>query len=191
MKERKMPIPAFNASFADTGDSLVISPFVFPCDKSQRHLLEFYKKHHPDPLVATAARLSATFSYISPICQARIPAGEKATTVMNHRVADGGYVDNGGLLTATRWTKRLLMNMGERPPFRNVIFLQLIGFPLDPPAEEKQAGQDRDGFWWEAFGPVITLNSARFIANRPRRLGNRAVLQWLPSGTGRGRAPAR
>ncbi|WP_416671968.1 hypothetical protein [Egbenema bharatensis] len=93
-----IPIPVFNATIVEDGSRLTISPIRFQEDGEQqfkdfRRLYEAY-----DLRITTAARLSATFPYVSPICRnyPNVPQS-------NFHVADGGYFDNFGVFTAVQW----------------------------------------------------------------------------------------
>ena len=169
VRDKEMPIPVFNASIADTGDSLIMSPVIESWGFGlQQEFVRLYQPFEPNPRISTLARLSATFSYVSPICKPLStgldPQALKTNGYhLNHRIADGGYVDNSGLLTATRWTKRLItVNTSATRPFDRVLLLRVIPFdadPLEPTTTRLQS--DRSGLLWEAFGPILTLNSAR------------------------------
>jgi hypothetical protein len=96
---------------------------VFPSDQ---HDLE----------VSTAARLSASFPYLSPASRARVEvvrAGADHSRVARtcsdldiggQHLVDGGYYDNYGVVTAMQWLDRVLSSEAE-PRFRKVVIIEI------------------------------------------------------------------
>jgi len=72
--------------------------------QSAYHLAELMPDHWPGFPLATAARLSAAFSYVSPAVL--LP------TQPRRRVVDAGYYDNYGLSLACGWLRSLLVKHG-------------------------------------------------------------------------------
>lgn len=97
----QMPAVALNATTVESGQRFLLSNFVFPPD-SRRHALTF---HASCPLcgldVITAARLSASFTYVSPVSRAHQRDGPFRPP--SFHIADGGYFDNYGVVTAIEW----------------------------------------------------------------------------------------
>ena len=70
-------------------------------------LLEVFPDAHPR--VSTAARLSATFPYVTPAARA-LPRADlvpnsDAESLSTYHVVDGGYADNEGAVTSVDWMK--------------------------------------------------------------------------------------
>src|SRR5262249_11868662 len=114
-----MPIPVFHATVVETGQRLLSSTVVVrPPGSPPRsaspapdvlpppdilHLHPRARPHAPP-----AVPLSATCPFISPICRplrGSIPNWDEANA---YHYADGGYVDNEGMVTVIDWLTRLL-----------------------------------------------------------------------------------
>ena len=91
----------FNTTIAETGVRLPLSTVALPEDLPggirYKRLLEDIEPKPTIPVV-TAARLSATFPYVSPAARAKIPAEADAAEDGYHEehIVDGGYYDNYG-----------------------------------------------------------------------------------------------
>jgi len=113
-QERDYPLPSliFSPVFIEDGRQLLISTLdldhliepdptkLHPEEKSVRRLsaVEFFKLFpdaFPKFTLGTAARLNATFAWLSPA--ATLP------TIPPRRVVDAGYLDNHGIFTAVQW----------------------------------------------------------------------------------------
>jgi len=75
--------------------------------------------------VVTAARLSATFSYVSPISRY---VGENENPERNYHIADGGYFDNSGMVTMVEWLNEWL-DPQKGLNIKRVLLLQINAFP--------------------------------------------------------------
>src|SRR5262249_58335135 len=81
--------------------------------------------------VAPAARLSAGFPYVSPLCRAdrgcRQDPDPHRDFLKNAHVVDGGYVDNEGAFTVVDWVSRLLDKYSgtEDRPFDRVFIVRV------------------------------------------------------------------
>jgi hypothetical protein len=106
-----------------------------------------------DVRVATAARLSATFPYVSPL--ARASGGALASA---YHVGDGGYYDNSGLLSAVEWL------LEARDALRNY---QLLLIVIDA-----KPGPTKTGSSWswqkQMVGPIETLLHVRTSSQQLR-----------------------
>jgi hypothetical protein len=86
----------FNATAAESGQRFLISS----TELSTPGGIQFADAYNGwDLPVATAARLSATFPYVSPMARASAGNDEKSRL----HVADGGYYDNSGIVSALSW----------------------------------------------------------------------------------------
>jgi len=119
----KIPIPIFNATLVEDGRRFLISPMTF-CKPSSNKSVDFntlYAGYDID--VVTAARLSATFSYVSPISRY---VGENPKG--NYHIADGGYFDNSGMVTMVEWLNEWL-DPQKGLNIKRVLLLQINAFP--------------------------------------------------------------
>ena len=105
----------------------------------------------PDVDLWTAARLSATFTYISPPARSWLDA---RSTQKEHLI-DGGYYDNYGVTSALDWLTPVLWarKTGDaRLRFTRVLIVELSGFTEPDPEFAKPA----DGLTTTLFGPTLT-----------------------------------
>jgi hypothetical protein len=158
----KIPIPIFNATLVEDGRRYLISPMTFARSSelvSQDKFVDFNTLYgNYDMNIATAARLSATFPYISPICRPYVIGSDGVNLKgKNYHVADGGYFDNSGVFTAIEWLNRLLES-GHVPQIKRIVLLQINAFPKSLPGRQ----QTSDGGWATALlGPILTLLRVR------------------------------
>ena len=160
VRAKKLPAVAFNATIAGAaaGD-LLGHRMVFSTVDLRNGAKEFFSTYGADKDidVVTAARLSATFPYISPI--ARGPEGRGAEFGM----ADGGYHDNLGFTTALQWLDEARKATPEKK--RKVAFVLIDPFP-----PEKSEKVDASlGAWKDAlFGPLTLILSVRSTTQEVR-----------------------
>jgi hypothetical protein len=96
----RRPAVAFNATVVETGRRLVFGSFdMKPGARTRPMRTDTFDRIYPgrDISVVTAARLSATFTYVTPVSRAW---PEDPT---RWHVADGGYQDNYGVGTLVDW----------------------------------------------------------------------------------------
>lgn len=117
--------PAFllNATVAETGGPVAFATTQLPSErflaehpnpltKAKRHVVESWRRFaaqncrglERDVSVATAARLSATFPYVS-------PAARPDVSGCNFHFVDGGYYDNYGIIALLQWLDDALESM--------------------------------------------------------------------------------
>ncbi|MBD2211267.1 patatin-like phospholipase family protein [Nostoc linckia FACHB-104] len=153
----EIPIPIFNATLVEDGRRFLVSPMTFSkeskeSEEKNRTSIDFnnlYPEYDLD--VTTAARLSATFPYISPVC---CPSKE---TNWNYHVADGGYFDNFGIVTSIELLDQLLES-SQNNQIKKVILLQINAFPdNESPTQEEGA----PGWQMEVIGSLLALLNVR------------------------------
>jgi hypothetical protein len=181
-KKGLKPVVAFNSTLAATGEHLVMSSVLGEDPSDYQQFFSAYPKDM-DLRIATAARLSATFSYVSPICQPFrkrwlwSPLGHQVEA-LDWRVADGGYFDNDGIVLATKWAEDILIDELTRPHkdssqahqqsdprkqrFRNILILRIVAFPDTGDTNKQEGiGPVNNNLSWEVLGPIFCLNAAR------------------------------
>ncbi len=169
----KLPVPVFNATLVEDGRRFLLSPMSFGENIDSRYVdfHTLYESH--DIQAATAARLSATFPYVTPIC--RNDQGEPV-----YHIADGGYFDNFGVFTAVEWLDRWVLPAKDALGIERLLFLQINAFPEEAPL---QSGSRRKGWVISLAGPLLTLfrvrNSTQIARNRRevKNLQNRCAGQ--------------
>lgn len=116
--------------------------------------------------VVTAARLSATFPYVSPISTARIDTDRKdaagipvtnGTPLATWAVADGGYFDNAGIMTGVEWIRSVAAAAKERG-VKHVIVLEIRAFSR-PTGGGSSTPMDHWRF--SVLGPVLGMLKTR------------------------------
>jgi hypothetical protein len=173
----EIPIPAFNATIVDTGDRFVISPmsfydFVTSCH-SAKHLdwgnpqdLKLQDFNHLygnyDMSVVTAARLSASFPYVSPVsrpCVVQENGQIQYPPKGNYHMADGGYFDNSGAFTATQWL-HCLLSSDQNPGIKRVMVVQIDPFPHSDGSSSATKPKNQ-GWLMGVIGPLLAMFQVR------------------------------
>ncbi|HEV7668990.1 MAG TPA: patatin-like phospholipase family protein [Thermoanaerobaculia bacterium] len=178
----RLPAALFNATIAETGERLVLSPLylnplpdscamdAWGCEDSvdAKTFYNLYKEK--DLLVTTAARLSAAFPFVSPISRAQLGNNEGS----GYHVADGGYNDNFGVLTLVNGLHHILeMKKAERnlAPAK-ILIIEIRASDL---GKTKDA-MPRRGWVYGTAGPMLTLLQVR---NRSQISRNNLELDLL------------
>lgn len=175
----RRPAVLFNATIAETGDRYVLSSLALSrrpddcgetstaCDDSlDAHTLA-HLYQGADLHVTTAARLSATFPFVSPIARAWMMNGQ---TCDGYHVADGGYYDNFGVLSVVEWLQHVMEIEGAP---RRVLLVQIRAFgPRD-----RAAARSRSGWAYATVGPLLTLLNVRDAAQVTRNNLDVAMLR--------------
>jgi hypothetical protein len=164
----QLPIPVFNATLVEDGRRFLISPMTFERSDEDK-FVDFntlYEGYDID--VVTAARLSASFPYIAPICRSNINQKGK-----KFHIADGGYFDNSGVVTVVEWLNKLL-NSKQNSNISKVMILQINAFPKSL-AEFENA--NKQGWFLELIGPLLTLYKVRDSTQIARNVKEIELLQ--------------
>jgi len=173
----RRPAALFNATVAETGERLLLSPLKLnplpggcvaenpgfeDCVDARTFTSLYQKKDLP---VTTAARLSATFPFVSPITRARLGRGE----VNGYHVADGGYYDNFGVVTLVEGLDRIFhMQKDPRQEVPAASAAAANPDPLAPPkiliveirasdSKKVKEAASRRGWAFGTAGPMLTL----------------------------------
>lgn len=166
-----LPPMVFNATLAgvgprpNKGKRLMFSSVDFgttapPREERLHSFFAYFGSHDPGPATAdydidivTAARMSATFPYVTPLARAA-DADSSALLAHTDYLADGGYFDNSGIATAMDW---LLQALAHDPALHVAVVL-VRSFP------ESLADQvdPRLGPWANAaLGPLDLMLATR------------------------------
>jgi hypothetical protein len=164
-RSSRFPVVVFNATVVESGKRLMISnarclpasdqiPSAWGSREGMQSVeaVQFvdYCQGRDIPLV-TAARLSATFPYVSPICR---PHGIENGL----HVADGGYVDNEGMVSALQWLRDLVRHRAKGANdlrFRQVLLIRILPFQDEDPSFPKS------GWLYAFYGPAETMVKVR------------------------------
>ncbi|MEH2299153.1 MAG: patatin-like phospholipase family protein [Nostoc sp.] len=171
----EIPIPVFNATLVENGWRFLITPVTFS-NAPEKQYLDFNTLYEAyDMNVVTAARLSATFPYVSPICRGSVNIQNK-----NYHVADGGYFDNSGFVTAAEWLDEQLNEWSKTENSLNVkrvLILQINPFPKSASTENVQG----NGGWFMAtIGPLLAMFKVRdsVLASRNAKEADLLAKKW-------------
>ncbi len=153
----EIPAVVMNATVAETGERLLLSTTSFgaqsPAGKARVDAQELHTINGEefDVGIATAARLSATFPYVTPASRSNGPGPQP-------HVVDGGYYDNYGMATLVEWLDEALTSANGA--ITNVLVVQILGAPTDENASERSHAKDR-GWFYQAIAPLTTLYAVR------------------------------
>jgi hypothetical protein len=165
VQQGDLPVPVFNSTIVETGQRFLAAPVLNPrhapvgAGAEARQLFDLY----PDarPLVSTMVRLSATFPYVSPICRPERHPQDRWLSTQAYHFADGGYVDNEGLVTVIEWLHDLLGPATR--PFDRILLVRLMPFPGATVAMAEERG-----WYYSTWGPVKTMENVRTASQQER-----------------------
>ena len=168
VRNGRLPAVVFNSYAIDSGQRVLIAPFLIDADGSARRgpsdYFELAACGEMRMRISTAARLSATFPYVTPTAIAETSQGEAlkfrdlrsesgegaswASTksmIEKAHLGDGGYTDNEGLLTALTVVRQLRELYGRMPndqrPFDEIMLIRIAPFPIAARATEQERSQ--------------------------------------------------
>jgi hypothetical protein len=162
VREGWRPAAVFNATLVESGELLQIANVALPTSSpgtdpeaekvisKERSFIELFPK--ADIGAVTAARLSATFPWVTPA--ARPDLDDKCDNL--YHVADGGFYDNYGVLSALKYIEAL--PEGAHPI--------LIEIRASNSRETKKP--EEGGFALAAIGPLKTLLNVRSTSQLSR-----------------------
>ncbi len=153
-----LPVPLMDATAVESGRQFLLTPVDVrgPGASTQR-----FRSHHSflhlydgrDIDVVTAARLSATFPWVSPISRASLDSGGP-----EYHIADGAYLDNYGVTSMVEWLHSILPSYQRRYSNPEILLIRISiresGFTEDADFE----GQP--GWTYTLYGPLVGLLNA-------------------------------
>jgi hypothetical protein len=176
VREGRRPANIFNATLTETGDRLLFSTTYMPVGTpatppARWDFHELYlnkqKAQTLDVAVVTAARMSATFPYVTPA--ARPDDGGPNTPHLH--VVDGGYFDNYGMDTLLEWLDQGLSELQPDPAKRDrftklrVMIVEIHEAPDPHRLVPPQVRQKRSWFF-QTYAPLVTMFSVRTAGQR-------------------------
>lgn len=157
------PAVIFNATLVESGERLLISTTDFewrpipgqpwcggtapaPAGAGRRDFRTLYCKREIDAV--TAARLSATFPYVSPATRILREEGPRRA---EFHVVDGGYYDNYGVATLVEWINDAIQNTTSALPPMLVVEIRAkpVGGVSEPTGSR--------GLAFQALHPLTTM----------------------------------
>jgi hypothetical protein len=165
------PAVVFNATIAERGRRILLSPMDLGPATAGEMFHTYYQ--YADMTVVRAARLSATFPYVTPMARAAWSQEDKGAALgelPGHHFADGGYYDNFGMSTIVEWLETV-RKLPEPP--RRVLIVRIDTIP--PESEVEASGAGATASWmWDTLGPALTLLNVRTPSQVER---NKALLK--------------
>ena len=156
-----MPALIFNATIVETGDRLLFSTTSLGPSKDNTIGRRDFRQLYPqlDVPIATAARLSATFPYITPA--ARVYNGDAFSR--DFHVVDGGYYDNFGVSSLIEWMDAGIRELRGAPPSK--IFI--VQIRASKHLEMKRPPRNQGGVF-QILAPLDALMAVRDAAQLSR-----------------------
>lgn len=171
VEDGRVPALILGSTVMETGRRLMLTSIDFGLDPAERAELErtgelstraLTLSEFIDPSrgaatdisVWTAARMSASFAWVSPAARARDFDG--GAELRGLHVIDGGYFDNFGVTSALDWLEKVLaarLAGDTRLAFERVLVIRLNTFPRANPLEVTPV----DGALSAVLGPVLGL----------------------------------
>jgi hypothetical protein len=153
----RRPAVIFNSTIVETGERLLLSTASNDLS-SQPTSLSSHGRQDSNTLyrgrdlpIVTAARLSATFPFVTPA--ARIWRGNAFDR--DYHIVDGGYYDDYGIVSILDWLNAFAEGPEPRPS--KVIILQIRGFPTRAPSHPVT----QQGMIFQMLEPLQTLLHVR------------------------------
>jgi hypothetical protein len=170
----QIPVPIFNATIVEDGRRFLISPMTFNQIPDPNYI--DFNSLYPDYdlSVVSAARLSATFPYVSPISRSDCNIPGK-----NYHFADGGYFDNSGFVTIAEWLDEWLKSEHDLN-IKKVLILQINPFPQATTSPQKEG---KPGWFMATIGPLLTMYQVRdpILAERNKSQADLLIEKWKTS----------
>lgn len=157
--EKRQPALFINAAVVETGERIILSPFSWGASGIPGYIdvSPFGQLFGPDSIsVATAVGLSGRFPFISPPAAVRVQDDPRRTSRSEIvHVADGGYYDNSGAITAIELVRDLdiLTKEAGRESDTQIIILSFM--------TSRSAHFDPDA-WEQSFNEIVSPVRAMF-----------------------------
>jgi Patatin-like phospholipase len=173
-----LPAIIFSATVVETGERFTFS--TAPCVDPSAGERDFFATYPSrDVAISTAARLSATFPFISPTAQpllgGSIPNADVAQTRSENteklepfHLVDGGYYDNSGLGALSRWLDdglKTLAALAKNSIPRRILVIQIVPAKAAPANQANSQNDYQQGPLFQFLSPVKTVWSVRETAN--------------------------
>ncbi len=152
--EGKLPAMIMNATICESGERLLLGTTgisgALSAEEARRDAVDLHGPDH-DVGIVTAARLSASFPYVTPASRSTLDGAQP-------HVVDGGYYDNYGMATLVEWLDEALTSAGDS--IESVLVLQIHGAPVDGASSQPGKTSNR-GWFYQLLAPITTLVSVR------------------------------
>lgn len=173
LETRALPAVVFQSTVVETGEPFLVSNVALDPAAGVPAAPQFHATYPGlDLAVVTAARLSASFPYVSPTPRAKGPAPTSGVLSQVH-FADGGYVENYGVLGALAWMRSVRPELvSAARAGRPIVVLRIDPFVPEPGCDPPS----RNGWVNEITAPVRTVLNARGPSQRT--IGDGLLQAW-------------
>ncbi len=160
VKKGWRPAVVFNATITETGQQLMISNLDFKLpgeggDPGVARVRSFRGLYPGATLnVATAARLSATFPWVTPISRPLTTCDNEQ--VQPYHIADGGYYDNFGITSIVQFLNDASPALKDRKDIK-ILIIRIRASNTT----KIQKAKTNAGFQLETIGPLSTMLKVR------------------------------
>jgi hypothetical protein len=174
--EKKLPAIIFNSTIVERGQRLAFSTVPLPTQPGFEGFCEFTGLYpRRDVSILTAARLSASFTFISPAARPATPErqielkkifSDPATAPSNENLhlVDGGYLDNSGITALIQLLHQKLNELRHKKPQglpKKLLVILIDAFPL----AKQQYVKPHRGTLFQFWAPLLTLFTVRGAAH--------------------------
>lgn len=151
-----VPAVIMNSTVVESGNRLLLGTSVLerclaPEGREDAAEVNCIGNRIMDVSVATAARLSATFTWVTPAARANVNSHKP-------HLVDGGYYDDYGMATLVEWLDEALQGAGDA--VKKVLVLQVRCAPLNAPVTPQYKTSSR-GWFFQAIAPIKALIEVR------------------------------
>jgi len=159
--EGKIPALLINSMLVERGQPVVFSNTRFPVIRDdQARIANFYDLYPNqyrlyDIRVNTAARLSASFSYVAPAARPDL----EGIYDRGFHFVDGGYYDNYGMTSLLAWLGEALDDPSIKGQWKDILILQIRHFNAG-----RLPGGSRQGWGFQLAAPPFALYNMRDYA---------------------------
>lgn len=153
----ELPVALLDATAVESGRQFLLTPVDVRGPGAGNH----FRSHHSflnlydgrDLDVVTAARLSATFPYVSPITRASPDSGGP-----EYHIADGAYLDNYGMTTMIEWLNSVLPSYTTRHRRPKLLLVRIS--IREPDFQDDMLYEGQQGWTYTTYGPLLALMNA-------------------------------
>jgi hypothetical protein len=172
IKDGIIPAFIFNSTILETGERVMITPLDFTEDQLHAKMISETLtggKSQVDLDLFTAARLSATFPFVTPAAKADMICPENIEDPLqktcNYHFLDGGYADNFGIQS----TLDFLRNVLEKDRGKSIKRVLIIEMRLTNFKNEDNKPEPVNAFAADLYGPVKGFLNSGFIQGQIAR----------------------
>ena len=181
LRQGKLPAVVFNATNVYTGYPVLIGTAEIPkhvantTTSAPENVIQIGDGEgqygNADIAAATAARLSASFPYVTPVSTGFCTDGRQCPEAPSAKtyLCDGGYYDNFGVWSAVNWLQAVLNDQERRKRFKKIVILEIWSAPFDKPENLPQVNQ--------LSAPASALLSVRTASQLARNQAEIGLLQ--------------